>query len=157
MRHESRLLPHMIRSHIAFNFVFGRKRGDRVNYDDINLACAYQTLYNFERLFARVWLGNEQVTDVHSKFFGIIRIHGMFCVDIRAGATQFLRFGDDVQSERSFARRFRSEYFNNSTARDPAYSERHIEPDRSGGDGVYVHSRRVSQLHNRALTEFGLD
>ena len=77
--------------------------------------------------------GHEQLADpgaASGRVGGVERVLG---VDIGGGASLPLRLGHDVVGERRLARRLRPEHLGDSSLRDSAHSEGHIEGYRSGG------------------------
>lgn len=78
-------------AHFTFQFGLGDESGDRIDDQYINGAGAYQRVGDFQRLFAGIRLGNQQVLNVYADFFGIRGIQGVLGVDKRADAAFFLR------------------------------------------------------------------
>ncbi len=68
-----------------------------------SIAGADERVDDFERLLAGVGLGNEQFVQFHADLAGIVRIHGMLCIEEGANAALLLSFGDDVESQRGLA------------------------------------------------------
>ena len=56
-------------AHFAFDFRAGHERRDRVDDDNVNRAAAHERVGDFQRLFARVRLGYEQVVHLHAEVF----------------------------------------------------------------------------------------
>lgn len=80
---------HVLVAHFAFQFGFGDKRGNRIDNQDVDSAGADQRIGNFERLFAGIGLGNQQIFKVNADFFGISGVKGMFGVNKGARCPAF--------------------------------------------------------------------
>ena len=78
-------------THFAVDFRLRDEGGDRVDDNDVQRAGTNQRFDDFQRLFAGIRLGNQQVLNVYADFFGIRGIQGVFGVDKRADAAFFLR------------------------------------------------------------------
>jgi hypothetical protein len=79
--HETGMQTHMGIAHLAFNF---RTRGqgcDRIHHHDIHGPGTHEHICDFEGLFARIRLGNEQISHIDSQLLGIDRIQGMLGID----------------------------------------------------------------------------
>ena len=82
----------------------------------------------------------------------------MLRVDERGQATLALRFGDHLQRQGRFARRFRAEDFDDAAARESADAQGEVDADGAGrdrfgrGDGV-----ALAKAHDGALAELLLD
>ncbi len=133
LRHQARLQAHGGIAHVAFDFGLGHERGDRVHDDHVYAAGANQRFGDFQRLFAMVGLGDEQVIHVHAELARVNGIERMFGVDEGRHAAHFLGFSDGVQREGCFAAGFRSVDFNHAAARQATHAERGIQRKRARG------------------------
>jgi hypothetical protein len=123
-------------AHFAFQLGAGHERGDGVDHQNVERTGAHQRVGDFERLLARVGLGDEKIVDIDAELSGVAGIERVFGVDDGAGAAFFLRFGDDLQRERGFTGAFRAVNFDDAPARQAADAKRDIEAERTGGDGL---------------------
>ena len=89
----------MVIAHLAFDLGLGHQRGNRVDDDHVNGIGAHQHIGDFQRLFAGIRLGYQQVIDIHTQLGGVFRIERMLGVNEGAGGTLFLRLGDDRQGK----------------------------------------------------------
>ncbi|MGC4083478.1 MAG: hypothetical protein QM736_15545 [Vicinamibacterales bacterium] len=109
-------------------------------------------LDDFERLLAVVGLRDEQVVDVDTELPGVHRVERMLGVDERRHAAEPLRLGDHLQRQRGLARRFRSEDLDDAATRHAADTERVVDADRAGRDGVdRPDGALLPEAHDRAL------
>src|SRR5690606_3159133 len=82
----------------------------------------------------------------------------MLGVDKRAGAADFLHFGNDLKRKRGLARRFRAIDFYNTTTWQSTYAQRNIKPERTGGDDLdVVRNFVIAVAHNGTFTELLFD
>ena len=109
-------------AHIAFKLRTRDEGCDRVDHNHVHRAGTYQRFGDFERLFADVRLGNQQVIHVHTHASRIDRIKGMFHIDKGRCPTHTLGLGDDVLAEGGFPGRFRAVDFSNTPSRNAAYA-----------------------------------
>ena len=140
-------------AHFAFNFRAGHKGRDRVDHDNVHCAAAHERVGNFQRLFARVGLGDEQVVHMYAQVFRIGGVERVFRVNKRSGAACLLAFGDGVQRDRRFARGLRAVDLDDAAAREPAYAKREVERQRAGGNVLHRPVRIGAQAHDRALAK----
>ncbi|MNT18947.1 hypothetical protein D3C72_1541780 [compost metagenome] len=145
-------------AHFAFDFSLGHQRRHRVDDDQVNRTRAHQRVGDFQRLFARVRLRDQQIGQVHAQLVGVLHVQRMFRVDERAGAADFLHFGDDLQRQRGLARRFRAVDFNHAATRQAADAQRDVQTQRSRGNHLdVVRDLVVAVAHDRALAELLFD
>src|SRR6059036_3223734 len=82
----------------------------------------------------------------------------MLGVDECRHTAQFLRFGNHLQRQRGFPRRFRPEDFHDAAAWNAAHAERIIDADRAGWNGINrLDGPFLSEPHDGALAELFLD
>ncbi len=106
-----------------------------------------------QRLFAAVRLRNQQIVQVHAQLFGVAGIQRVFGVNEGRQTAGFLRVGNDVEHERSFARGFRAINFHHPAARNAAHAQRQIHAQRAGGDDFDFDPRVfIAQSHDAAFT-----
>jgi hypothetical protein len=74
LRHQARLEADMAVTHLALEFGTRHQRRHRVDRDHVEGGRADQRFGYFKRLFARVWLRDEQVVDVHAEAPSIVGI-----------------------------------------------------------------------------------
>ena len=158
LRHQPRLHAHVAVAHFAFQFGLGHQRRHRIHHQHVDLAGSDQGAGDFERLFAIIRLRNQQVVDIHAELFRIGRIERVFHVDEGGHAARLLGFGDDLQRDGGFARRFRPEDLVDSAARKSAHAQGGIERDATGRNHRHRHDRILrSEPQNRALAKLLLD
>ena len=104
LRHESRLKSDGGVAHLAFDFGSGNKRCDRVDYDGVDRTGAHEHIADFERLLARVGLGNEHLVDVDTEAGGIHRVERMLGVDEGDHTAHRLGFGENLEGKGCLAR-----------------------------------------------------
>ena len=131
LRHQPGLQAHMRVAHLAFDFRFWRQGRDRVDHDDIDGAGTHQHVGNFERLLARVGLGDQQLIHINAEFLGVSRVQRMLGVDECRRPAEFLCFGDHLQRQRRLTGRFRAVDLNHTASRQATNAERDVEPDRT--------------------------
>ena len=119
-------------AHVAFNFRLRGERSDRVHHHHVKRAGAHQRIGDFQRLFAGVRLGDVEVVGIDAEFTRVNRVKGVFGVNKGCRAARFLRFGDDLQGQRGFTRRFRAVDFDNPATRQTADAEGNVEAERAG-------------------------
>ena len=139
-------------AHLALDLGLGRERGDRVDNDDVDGAGSNQHVGDFQRLFAGIGLGDEQVVDVHTQCLGVARIERVLGVNEGGRTTDLLRLGDGVQRQRRLARRFRPVYLDDTAPGKTADAQRDIQRQRSGRDHRHILAPGVvAHAHDRAL------
>jgi hypothetical protein len=78
-------------------------------------------------------------------------------VDEGTDAAASLGLGNDVIDQRGLAGGLRSEDLDDAPTRDPAHSQRDVERQGAGGDGLHLERALVPELHQRTLAELLLD
>src|SRR5690606_20832695 len=97
---------------------------------------------------------NEQIGQIDAELGSVLDIQRVFGVDEGAGAAQLLHFGDDLQGERGLARGFGTVDFDDAAARQAAYAQRDVQPQRPGGHDLdVVFDSIVAVAHDRALAK----
>ena len=81
----------------------------------------------------------------------------MLCVDERGEPASGLDTRDGVQRHRGLAGGFRAIDLNDSTTRQTADTQGHVQRDRSGRNNLDGRAAFLAQSHDRALTELPLD
>ena len=158
LAHQAGLKARLAVAHLAVDFRTWRERCDRIDHEHVDRAGADQRIGDLQRLFAGVGLRDQQVFEIDAELLGIDRVERVFGVDEGADAAFLLGFGDDVQRQRGLARRFRSVNLDHATARQTADTERDIEPQRAGRDGLDLQRLLVfAEAHDRAFAEAPLD
>ena len=153
LAHQPRLQPHMRVAHFAFQFRLRHQRRHRVDHHHVNRSGAHQRIGDFQRLFARIRLRNQEVVNIHADFLGIRRVKRVFGINKRTRPALFLRLRDNAQRQRRLARAFRPVYFHNSAFRQTADSERNVQPDGAGGNRLNINLGILPQPHNGAFAE----
>src|ERR1035438_7089254 len=116
------------------------------------LAPSWSQLGNLQRLLAIVGLRDQQVVHINAQPSGVNRIEGVLGIHKGCHAALLLRFGDDLQRNRGFARGFRPENFNHASADRKSATQGGIEGDRARGNDCDGNHRFLGpQLHDRAL------
>src|SRR5215469_1358938 len=113
---------------------------------------------DLEGLFAVIWLGNQQIIDIHAEFLRIHGIERVFYVDECRDTAAPLRFGRHLQRDGGLTRRFRTEDFVDASTGESAHAESGVEGNGTGRD----HRNRYdgilrSQTEDRSLSELLLD
>ncbi len=90
-------------THFPFDLRPGGQRGHRVNDDDVYRTGADKHVGNLQRLLACIWLRHQKVRHVNAQSFGILRVEGVFGVNERRCAAEFLSLGNDMQRERGLS------------------------------------------------------
>ena len=158
LRHQTRLKAGQRIAHHAFNFVFGRKGGHRVDDDQIDGTRTHQRINDFESLFARIRLRKQQVGDLNAETRGVLDVERVLGIDEGAGAARLLHFCNYLERERRLARGFRPEDLNNAALRKSAHAEREVERQRPGrADFNVLRFEIVGHAHDGALAELLLD
>jgi hypothetical protein len=107
-------------AHLAVEFGLGNQRGHRIDHQHVDRARGDQRAGDFERLLAVIGLRHQQIVDIHAQLARIIRIERVLHVDERRHPALLLRFGDHLQRDGRFARRFRPVDFVDAAARKAA-------------------------------------
>ena len=82
----------------------------------------------------------------------------MLGVDESAHAAALLGFGDDLQRQGGFAGGFWAVDLDHAAAGYPADTERDVESQGAGGNGLHVFDdAALAELHDRTLTELFFD
>ncbi len=58
-----------------------------------------------------------------------------------------------MHGKRGFSGRFWTEHFHNSATRNTKHTEREIERQTTGWDGLYLHLTSFTETHDRTITE----
>src|SRR5579863_10190164 len=114
-------------AHFAIEFGLGNQGCDGVDYENVDSTGTDQSLGDLKRLFAAIWLRNQEVIDVDAEFFGVGRVEGVFSVDKCGETACSLGLGDDLQGDGGLAGRLGAEDLNDAAARDAADAKRRIE------------------------------
>ena len=155
--HQAGLETNMAVPHLTFNFGLGRQRCHGVHDDDVNSVGAYQHVRDFQRLLTGVRLGYQEFIHVHAQLFGIDRVQGMLRIHKRTGFSSLLGLGNHLQGQRGFTRAFRAVDLTDTTIRQTAYSQRHIQAQGTGGYRRDRFPGLVAHLHDSALAELAFD
>ena len=103
LAHQTGLQADVAVAHVAFNLGFGHQRGNRIHHHHVHAARAHQHIADFQRLFARVGLRHHQIFHFYAEFAGVNGVKGVFGINKRAHAADFLALGDGFQTKRGFA------------------------------------------------------
>ena len=95
---------HLRVAHLAVDFGLGGQRRHRVDNNDVDGTGANQIVGNLESLLAVVGLGDKQIVDIHTEFFGIETVEGMLGIDKGGNTSLFLTFGNGMDGQRGFTR-----------------------------------------------------
>src|SRR5215470_4144116 len=95
--HEPGLQADVAVPHLALDLGPGHQRGDRVDDDHVDRAGADQHVGDFQRLLARVGLGDEQRVGVYAKLLGVVRIERVLGVDESGDPARLLHAGGRMQ------------------------------------------------------------
>src|SRR5581483_6556369 len=120
--------------HFTIQFGLGDKGGNRIDYQDVDGAGADEGFGDFEGLLTVIGLRNQQVVDVDPQFFGVAGIQCMFGIDKGSHPTAFLSFGNDLEGDRGLAGRFGTKNLDYPPSWKPAYTQRCVARNRSGGN-----------------------
>ena len=104
MGHESGLQANMMISHVAVNFRPWHEGCHRVNNYDIQAAASHKNFRDFQSLFTKIRLGNQQIFHIHSKAFCVGGIKGMFGINKGGIPSAALGFSNYMQGKGCFSR-----------------------------------------------------
>ena len=165
LRHEPRVEPDVGVAHLALDLGLGGERGHRVDDHHVDGPGAHQGVGDLEGLLAGIRLRDEKVVDVEPDLLprrpGRGRAPHRRTRPSRPGAG--LR--DHFERQGRLAGRLRPVDLDHPPAREPADSERRIETERPGRNGLDVAGhRRVAEAHDGSasklpveLTERGIE
>ena len=91
-------------AHVTFNFGAWRKCRYRVDNHNIDSARTHHHVADFEGLFARIGLGDQQIFGIYAEIFSVDRVKRVLRIDKGAGAAHLLSLGDNLQRKRGFTR-----------------------------------------------------
>ena len=157
VRHQAGMAAHLRFAHVALKFGLWNKRGHRVDNHKVNRARAHKHVGNVQCLFAVVGLRDEQLVGVDAKALGVRHVEGVLCVHKGARAAHFLAFGNDVQGERGFTRRFRAKNFADTPTGYAAHAQGQIKADGTCGNDGNINMGVVGKLHHGALAVLAFD
>ncbi len=141
-------------AHLAFQFRARHQCGDAVDHQHVQGAGAHQRVGDFERLLARVGLGDQEIADLDAELPRISRVERVFGVDKGSCTAGLLRLSDNVQGKRGLAGAFRAINFDHAPARHAADAKRNIEADRAGRDDLGLDNLViVAEPHDGAFAE----
>ncbi len=89
LAHQPCLHAHRRHAHVAFEFGLGHERGDGINHDNVERVRARERFANSQCFFAGRGLRDEQVVQVHAKFFCVTGIERVLGVNERCEAAGF--------------------------------------------------------------------
>ena len=136
----------------------GTRAATEFDHQHVDRPRAHQRVSDLKRLLACVGLRDQKIIDIHAELAGVNHIQRMLGIDKSADAALLLSFGNRMQRQRCFARRFRPIDFHYPPARQASNTERDIEPKRARGYGLDIHGLIVfAKFHDRALAELALD
>ncbi len=144
-------------AHLAFNFGTGIRAGDGVDHDHVHGVGADEQLADFQGLLAGVGLGDHEIVELDAEPLGPGGIEGVLGIDEGSDAATLLGVGDDVETERRLAGRFRPEDFEDSAAGNADAAEGDVEGQRAGGDAVGGGAGGAVELHDGAFAELLFD
>ena len=139
---------------LALDFCSGNQCRDGVDDDAVDCTRANEHIADFERLLAKIGLGDKDVIDIHAKSSRIDRIERMFRVDERHDTAECLRLGEDLQRKRGFTAGLWSVHLDDSTTRNAADTQRGIKRQCAGGYSADVQvMAAISVFHDGAFAE----
>ena len=99
-------------------------------------------------------MGNQQVVGVDPELAGVADVEGVLGVDEGRHSPHLLGFGDDMQGQGGFARRLRTEDFDDPAPGHSADAQGDVKAERAGGNG---HDARqggaFAEPHDASLAE----
>ena len=119
-------------AHLAVDLRLCDHCRDGIQNDHVQCARTNQRLHDLKRLLAGVRLGHKQRINIDTQRLCVNGIERVLNVDKRSLAPGFLRLRDDLQCDRRLTGGFRTVYLNDTTARNAANTQRHIETERTG-------------------------
>ena len=152
LAHQSCLKTDMGCAHIAVDFLLGNKRRNRVNDNDIDGTGTDERIGNFQRIFAAVRLGNEQIIDVDTECLCIQRIKRVFRVDECCFTAHLLGLGNDMQSNGRFTGGFRTVDFDNTSSRNTTDTKGKVKCKGTCRDRLDVHIDIIAKTHDASRT-----
>src|ERR1022692_1778146 len=81
----------------------GTSAATGIHHHHIDTSGPDQRSSDLERLFAVIWLRDDQIVDIHAKIACISRIQSMLGINESGGAARFLRLSDHLQGQRGLA------------------------------------------------------
>jgi hypothetical protein len=96
-------------------------------------------------------LRDEQIVEVNTKLFSVLRIERVLDVDKRRETAALLRLGNDGESERGFSRGLRTKNLDDAAAGKSAHAQCPINQNIAGRDHVDVDNLLVTEAHDRAF------
>ena len=144
-------------AHLAFDFRFRGQRRNRIDYDHVHRVRAHEHVGNFQRLLTGIRLGNQQLINVNTQLFRINRVQCVLGIHKGTGFTLFLRFRDNLQSQRGFTGALRAVNLNDPAVRKTTNAQSNIQPKGAGGYGRNRLTGLVAHLHYSTFTELTFD
>ncbi len=149
--HQPRLRAHGGIADLAFEFLLGHERRDRIHDDEVQRVGAHQRLADAQGFLTGGGLGNEEFVRVDAEFARVDGVERVLHVDERRQTAALLRLRDERQGEGRLARAFRPENLHDAPARHAADAERAVDEDVARGDDLHVHHLAVAQAHDRPV------
>ena len=119
---------------LAFQFLLGHQRGDRVDDDHVDGVGLDQHLGDLHRLFAAARLADQQRFQFDAQLLGPAGVEGVLGVDERGDAARLLGLGHHVQGQRRLAARFRAEDLDDAAARNALAAQGDVQRQAAGGN-----------------------
>ena len=109
-------------------------------------------------MLAGVGLADEQILQIDAQVLRILDVQRVLGIDKGTLAAQLLHFRNDLQRQRGFARRLGAVNLNHPAARQAAHAQRHVQPQRAGGDDLDVLNHLAfAQAHHGAFAKLFFD
>ncbi len=137
-------------AHIAVYLSACSHSRDRVEDDDVDSTRADKGLRYLESLLAAVGLRHEEVVDIYAESLRVYGVEGVLYVDERRLAACLLSLRDDGQRNGRLTRALGTVYLDDTSARDTADTERHIEHHRARRYSGNVEGLGLTEAHDSA-------
>ena len=148
---------HKAVAHLTLDLRPGHQRRHGVHHDHVDGAGADQGLGDLQRLLAGVRLGDQHILHVNAQRLGIGGVQSVLRVHKGYLAAHFLGLGQHVQCQRGLTGGLRSVDLHNTAPGQAADTQRQIQRQGAGGDGLHVHRALRAVAHDRPLAVHLLD
>jgi len=114
-------------THFAFDLRLWDQGRHRIDHDHVNGIAADQDFSNFEGLFAKIGLADQQILYNDTDLPSVIDVQGVFRINEGRQPAPLLRLSDDVQGKGGFSRRLRPKDLDNPPTSHPPNPQGQIQ------------------------------
>ena len=129
------------------------QRGDRVEHNHVNCTGSDNGVHDLKRFVAGCRLRNVKPVYVYAQSACVLDIERVLGVNEQRQSAAFLCFSNDMKREGRFARALGAVNLGHPSARHASYAQGDIKAYRSRRDSINLLRGRVSQGHDRSLSE----